>query len=149
MQQPARADDKKQLRGYYLTTTLHNGAQATTACAAGFHMASLWEMFDTSNLKYETGLGFTRPDSGFGPPLSLGWVRTGGNASFSTTPGFANCNAWTSDLAVRAERSKSGGNQPAHPCAAPSFECGAWKLLSRGRQQPLLSGIAAASLHRP
>jgi hypothetical protein len=93
-------------RTYYLTQTEHNGSQARTACAAGYHMASLWEIFDTSNLKYNTELGFTQGDSGFGPPtagpgppgqpLPVGWIRTGARAVSSTGPGLGNCNAWTS-----------------------------------------------------
>jgi hypothetical protein len=63
-------------------------------------MASLWEIFDTSNLRYNTQLGATAQDSGLGPPsisgLSEGWIRTGWSASNSETVGFGNCNAWTS-----------------------------------------------------
>jgi hypothetical protein len=83
-------------RTYYLTQTEHNGSQALTACAAGYHMASLWEIFDTSNLKYNTQLGFTSSDSGFGPPNAFGWVRTGHHSNSFASPGLTNCNAWTS-----------------------------------------------------
>ena len=31
-------------RKFYLTQTTHNGAQALSACAPGYHMASLWEI---------------------------------------------------------------------------------------------------------
>jgi hypothetical protein len=93
-------------RTYYLTQTEHNGSQARTACAAGYHMASLWEIFDTSNLKYNTELGFMQGDSGFGPPTvapglgdifppPLGWIRTGAIAGSSNAAGLANCDAWT------------------------------------------------------
>ena len=37
------------MRQYYVTTTKKPGGEATTACAAGYHMASLWEILDTSN----------------------------------------------------------------------------------------------------
>ena len=47
-------------RKFYLTQALHNGAQALSACAQGYHMASLWEIHDTSNLRYDTDLGLTR-----------------------------------------------------------------------------------------
>ena len=62
---PLNRDPRK---AYYLTQTTHNGGQARSACAAGYHMASLWEILDTSNLRYNTELGFTQEDSGFGPP---------------------------------------------------------------------------------
>ena len=97
-----QAGDKNPLnrdprRSFYLTQTIHNGAQALSACAAGYHMASLWEIFDTSNLRYDTQLGATTADSGFGPPAeSAGWIRTGGTATDANITGRANCNAWTS-----------------------------------------------------
>jgi len=59
-------------------------------------MAALWEIFDTSNLSYDTELGFTQADSGFGPPIRSGWIRTGNLASGSHIAGDANCQAWTS-----------------------------------------------------
>lgn len=90
---PARGPSR-----YYLTTTLHDGNEALTACAAGYHMASLWEIHDPTSLRYETALGFTRGDSGAGPPTrTFGWVRTGGDADESGLPGTSNCNAWTSE----------------------------------------------------
>ncbi len=84
------------LRRYYQTTTTHNGSQALSACAAGYHMASLWEIHDTSNLEYDTALGLTRDDSGSGPPGGSGWVRTGFGSSNSPVAGEGNCVAWTS-----------------------------------------------------
>ena len=90
-----------QLRRYYLTTTTHNGATAKTACAAGFHMASLWEIFDTSNLAYDTTRGYVEADAGKGPPSQIGgWVRTGYAAEWGfvydyPVPGIHNCYAWT------------------------------------------------------
>ena len=84
-------------RSFYITQTVHNGSQALSACAAGYHMASLWEILDTSNLKYDTVLGLTQDDSGFGPPSQIvGWIRTGRFASPGGSPGAANCDAWTS-----------------------------------------------------
>ena len=78
-------------RLFYLTQTTHDGSQALTACASGYHMASLWEIHDPTYLRYNTQIGLTKDDSGFGPPaLSEGWIRTGENASNS------NCQAWTS-----------------------------------------------------
>jgi hypothetical protein len=85
-------------RQYYLTPSVaFDGAQAAGACATGYHMASAWELLDTSNLQYDTTLGRTRDDSGYGPPSYFeGWVRTGYNGSTANTVGQANCNAWTS-----------------------------------------------------
>jgi|AAFX01.1.fsa_nt_gi hypothetical protein len=96
----------KQQRGarkYYLTQGRYDGSEALSACADGYHMASLWEIFDPSNLSYDTRLGVTLADSGSGPPNGSGWIRTGFVASAGTpaadgtvTPGAANCQAWTS-----------------------------------------------------
>lgn len=84
-------------RSFYLTQTAHNGSQALTACADGYHMASFWEIRDTSNLRYETQLGFTRDDSGLGPPSGFaGWIRTGHDANEVPTAGLGNCQVWTS-----------------------------------------------------
>jgi hypothetical protein len=57
---------------FYLTKTTHNGGQALTACAAGYHMASIWEIHDPSSLRYSTVYGFTEDDSGLGPPHGSG-----------------------------------------------------------------------------
>jgi hypothetical protein len=93
------------LRGYYLTESTYNGADAdgtdgngAGVCAEGYHFASLWEILDPSNLKYNTDLGATLGDSGQGPPSYWrGWVRTGYyNTTTTTVAGHANCNAWTS-----------------------------------------------------
>ncbi|MGH9776868.1 MAG: hypothetical protein ACRD5I_00505 [Candidatus Acidiferrales bacterium] len=92
------------LRSYYLTTATHNGSQALRGCASGFHMASLWEIHDTSNLEYDTTLGLTHPDSGSGPPSGVnGWVRTGGGAPSLgiCAPGVITCEAWTSSAGNR------------------------------------------------
>ena len=99
---PAPAD-AGQLRKYYLTPeeTGFQGGQALTACARGFHMASLWEIRDTSNLQYDTARGETQADSGDGPPIELGgWVRTGGAAHASAGAGQGNCDAYTSSSSL-------------------------------------------------
>ncbi len=88
---------------YYLTTTQASPLSAPTACSAGFHFASLWEIFDTSNLRYDTSVGTTSADSGEGPPTlgagpqAIGWIRTGNLASGTPIAGRGNCQAWTSD----------------------------------------------------
>jgi hypothetical protein len=92
------ADAKKKARKFYITQDFFHATQALTACADGYHMASLWEIFDTTNLRYDTKLGFTFADSGFGPPSAVGGrIRTGFEANSTTIPGRANCNALTSD----------------------------------------------------
>lgn len=93
--------DRDTRRSFYVTKTFHNGSQAPSACATGYHMASLWEIFDTSNLRYDTELGFTSADSSFGPPSSAaasGWIRPGGGTSGGGTgiAGRSNCLAWMS-----------------------------------------------------
>ncbi len=90
------------MRGYYLTPDKYEGDSAPIACAEGYHFASLWEIVDPSNLKYNTALGLAgdEDDSGQGPPtdVSGGWVRTGYSSNGdSTTPGVANCEAWGSE----------------------------------------------------
>jgi hypothetical protein len=93
-------------RGFYLTDSTHDGAQALDACAPGFHMASIYEIFDPSNLRYATDAEATKDgvvdierneDSGVGPPSSrVGWVRTGNVSSGTASEGSGNCKAWTS-----------------------------------------------------
>jgi hypothetical protein len=83
-------------RKFYITQTLHDGDDVLSACADGYHTASLWEIFDVSNLRYDTQIGLTAPDSGFGPPTNFaGWIRTGIVPSPGPEPGFANCFLWT------------------------------------------------------
>jgi hypothetical protein len=86
-------------RQYYLTFSTYSGATAKSACDPGYHMASLWEILDTTRLRYNTSLGYTQADSGQGPPASSGWVRTGYSSDSSGSPGSSNCYAWTSNSA--------------------------------------------------
>lgn len=85
------------MRQFYLSSlNSYDGSNADTAFATGYHFASLWEILDPSNLKYNTVLGFTRLDSGSGPPTVAGWVRTGYWSNNSPNiAGQANCNTWT------------------------------------------------------
>ena len=86
------------MRHYYLGGAVINAAQALSACTTGYHMASLWELLDTSNLAYNASLGLWQGDSAPGPPtVWQGWVRTGYNSSDANIPGRANCNAWSAD----------------------------------------------------
>jgi hypothetical protein len=84
------------MRQYYLAAPVLDDTQAISACADGYHMASLWEILDTSNLKYNTSLGLYQGDSGSGPPtVWQGWVRTGYGSYNLDTAGQANCSAWS------------------------------------------------------
>jgi hypothetical protein len=99
-QAPSAVNGLVRLRQYYITADTHNGANTLSACADGYHMASLWEIYDTSNLSYNTSLGKTSGDSGFGPPTEgPAWVRTGwyDTQSDQDSSGIANCVAWTSE----------------------------------------------------
>jgi hypothetical protein len=90
------------IRGwYYLTDGIASAVQGDgvlTACAKGYHVASIWEIADPTNLIYDTTLGFTLPtDVGQGPPTNFyGWVRTGAASYTGNSPGRSNCGVWTS-----------------------------------------------------
>ena len=86
---------------YYLTNKYFDGADAITACDSGFHMASLSEIQDPSNLQYAP-----KPtpvyDSHDSPPFDqasdqfpdhTGWVRTEAEA---LTGLVYNCDVWRS-----------------------------------------------------
>jgi hypothetical protein len=84
------------MRRFYLTHYQFDMYEVLTACAQGYHFASLWELIDPSNLKYNTRLGYKEDDSGQGPPTgwsSTGWVRTG-YISSQGSAGEANCENW-------------------------------------------------------
>jgi hypothetical protein len=88
-------------RSFYLTRDGFDGSQALDACAEGYHMASLWEIFAVSGLTYNTTLGHPGEDAGSGPPANVpGWIRTGASASTAVTSGFGNCYAWTSNRQI-------------------------------------------------
>jgi hypothetical protein len=67
---------------YYLTVNGFTGGDAIKACDRRFHMASLFEIQDPSNLQY---VNRSTPvydslvdDQGLGPPSNrMGWVRSG------------------------------------------------------------------------
>jgi hypothetical protein len=81
-------------RRFYLTQEASFGPlQVLSACAPGFHMASIYELIDPSLLEYDPLLGDARESSPTGPIAgNSGWIRSGG--STSTT---VNCSAWTSN----------------------------------------------------
>ena len=83
-------------REYYIAQEWYLGSEAKTACTTGFHFASIWEVLDISNLKYNADLGLTLDDSGQGPPSYIGgWIRTGYTSDSTNTPGLGNCSIWT------------------------------------------------------
>jgi hypothetical protein len=85
-------------RGYYLTSSNFYATQALTACAKGYHTASMWELLDVSNLNYHYNhpYAMTRGDSGYGPPAErAGWVRTGTDGGWTGAAGQTNCLNWT------------------------------------------------------
>ncbi len=91
-----------QPRKYFLTKDEYQGDQVLNACSAvasGYHMASIWEILDPSNLQYDYQNGYTKADSGFGPPTGVfGWIRTGSDFDVDVDPyraGLANCGGWT------------------------------------------------------
>ncbi len=96
------------VRHFYLTNRTFYANTALNACAAGYHMASLWEILNVASLTYDnlgndnlgTPITATRDDSGYGPPSNWnGWVRTGYISDTTNTPaaGKSNCQAWTSN----------------------------------------------------
>ena len=86
--------DKAKL--YYLTTYGFTGDEAITACESGFHMASLSEIQDPSNVQYAPGRKpvydyFDQVSDQF--PDHTGWVRTEADPLM----GYVyNCDAWRS-----------------------------------------------------
>ena len=96
-------------KAYYLTASDEfKGDQALGACAQGFHMASLFEILDPTQLYYgcptDPSQVFHLPDpsdQGNGPPTGVfGWVRTGYSSALTPAPpGATNCSAWTEGTA--------------------------------------------------
>jgi len=116
-------------RRYYLSQNPVDGANATFACDAGFHMASLWEIRDPTQLSYDVVRGTQLSDSGAGPPIAIGWIRTGSESLTSLS--FGNCNAWTSASAPHSGRwavLEIGWDRTAHSAVSPwiggTFDCG-------------------------
>ena len=103
--QQAPAVATTRMRQYYLTKDSFKGSKpggsngsGAGVCANGYHFASLWEILDPSNMKYDTVLGDDLLDSGKGPPsYTSGWVRTGSSSNNSPKPGHANCSNWESE----------------------------------------------------
>jgi len=90
------------MRDYYVSPAAVTGGAAPTACDPGFHMASLYEILDPSQLAYDASRGGVEVDAGSGPPSgppARGWIRTGVNAgglAFPPIVGLSNCGAYAS-----------------------------------------------------
>ena len=124
-------------RSVYVTGADFATTAATTACASGYHMASLWEILDISNLRYayahpgaERPADHPREDRGSGPPSAwYGWVRTGYNSSGVNSAGVGNCLAWTSVVstaygsAVRLPSNWLADSADIHVWEAATFQC--------------------------
>ncbi|MFC2023661.1 hypothetical protein ACFLT5_02870 [Chloroflexota bacterium] len=96
------------MRQNYLTTLPYSTAGAgADACADPYHFASMWEILDPSNLRYNTSLGLTKDDCGQGPTSDKwGFVRTGNVSSSDDTVGTGNCDSWTVSATIRAPQAK-------------------------------------------
>ena len=121
-------------RKYYMTSDSHQGnLDVTSVCTTGYHMASMWEMVDPSNLEYAidlvaSGAGQTRADTGYGPPAYwVGWVRTGWDASTYNMAGEAYCNGWDS---IESDEYGTGAGFPMDWAGGPDL--GAWNLVTAG-----------------
>ena len=119
-------------RHFYLTNANYLPNAALTACGVGYHMASLWEILDVSNLTYDYAhpAAYTQADSGYGPPSNwYGWVRTGGSSSNSSTAGSGNCLNWSSNsgsdygVAVRLSNTWETAPGDISTWDATSFNC--------------------------
>ena len=121
-------------RLYYLSDTNYISSEALTACGSGYHLASMWEIFDPSNLVYAFSHpdAHTKSDSGAGPPSGwYGRVRTGAPASSVDSAGDGNCSNWTSDsgsdygTSVRLKRAWETPDSLEHGAIwdASSFPC--------------------------
>jgi hypothetical protein len=82
-------------RRFYLTRTDHPADQVLTACAPGFHFASIWEIKIPSDAAYDPMLGRVSHDVITGLPAFLyGWAGSGKSPQAGNVLG-ANCNGWT------------------------------------------------------
>lgn len=91
------SDGRKQ---YYLTNFGFPASQAKAACLAGFHMASLTEILDPSNLQYallDPLIAARAEQDARGAPHPEGWVRTVYQLGSGVgPPGQANCFSYSS-----------------------------------------------------
>jgi hypothetical protein len=120
-------------RRFYLTNEGFTGADADTACSAGYHMANLFELRDVTELVYDPFVPGARAasDMGTGPVAGRhGWVRTGGDASVANIAGQANCKAWTTaapddyGTSVQLNNVWTAGAVSVSPWQARTWSCG-------------------------
>lgn len=118
--------------GFYLTNTDYSPSTALTACATGYHMASIWELMNISALTYHSAhpSAHNKADDGYGPPSHwYGWVRTGWDSSANSTAGSGNCLNWTSSsntdygVSVRLSNAWATPLGSIGPWEATSFTC--------------------------
>jgi hypothetical protein len=119
-------------RHFYLTNLSYATDKVLTACSPGYHMASLWEILDVSNLTYDVNhpAAHKKADQGFGPPSYWhGWVRTGWQADTTNVTGTGNCANWTSTsntaygVSVRLSRTWETAPGDMFTWDANSFNC--------------------------
>lgn len=115
-------------RSFYLTDSTSDGAGAPFSCAEGYHMASLWEMLDPTDLRYavEEPDAVVASDSGLGPPASRpGRIRTGSSSRSRQTDlnsdgdgGGVNCDAYTTNAS-----DADGTRISLRPCWQEEADC--------------------------
>jgi hypothetical protein len=78
-------------RLFYVTPGLFAGNQVLTACASGYHLASIWEIRDPSNFAYDTRRGLRNASYQAGPPAFLeAWLDDGQEPNVNH-----DCTGWT------------------------------------------------------
>lgn len=126
-------------KSFYVTESNWDGASAEAACADGFHMAALWEIFHFSLLHYANEVPDARRnlDSGLGPPAGyLGWIQTGLNSNTHEEAGEANCGLWNSnssdDFGTTVNLESFWENRNVGDTLVPPGYMGPWDADSRG-----------------
>jgi hypothetical protein len=122
-------------RRFYLTKGTFGPLQVLSACAPGFHMASIYELLDPSALEYDPVLGDSHESNPTGPiAVNSGWIRSGG--SNSTT---ANCSTWTSnDPAHTGTRAILAGSDT--DMNGPATHGSPWTVFTTGPCGPSIPG---------
>ncbi|MCG8589584.1 MAG: hypothetical protein MJE66_09860 [Proteobacteria bacterium] len=119
-------------RRFYLTDASTQGGDAKAACAPGFHMAELFELWAPTGLSYDTGLGLTAESDPHGPPTAAsGWIKTGlGSLPGATVPGQASCNGYSSSSDLL--EGTVVFLEPSWLVATPTVPVVPWQAASRG-----------------
>lgn len=126
--------DRAERKRYYLTPGFYPGNHGANDCALGFHMASLFELYDPSGLEYDATLGVTSVDSGSGPPVgavSRGWARNGSNSDSCQSVGipWATSSASGEGMAAWLEP----GYSLSAPTGSPSWVTELWACNTSNR----------------